>query len=460
MQNTIPKEFTPPYILSGMEPNESILVGLSGGADSSALLFMLSLYSKTSGAKIYAAHLNHGIRGAEADRDENFCKEFAKALGIEFFSKKLDIPNIALKSGESVETAARKARYDFFDSIMENHKIKILATAHNADDNFETLLFNISRGTGLSGLCGIPTMRPCKNGLVIRPILNMEKSEILNYCKANNIHFVTDSTNLVNDYTRNKIRNQIIPVLKEINSNATKNASKMTQSLKEDSLYLQKMTDNFIEKFCFENSIALDCLRSTPISITNRAIMRLYTDFSNGETLEVTHINAINILVEKGIPHSSVSLPLGIDAKIENEKLCFIKHQAKTDIDVEYETILKNGKNEITATNVLIFLNTNQYSKNIYKNSILLRIPSDKINGALIARNRRPGDKIFINGMHKSLKKIMNEKKISLDLRSRIPIICDETGILAVPFIGVRDGATNRSNKNANEFVNINVCIH
>ena len=320
MQNIIPKNFTPPEILSGLPANESILLGLSGGADSSALLFMLSLYSKQSGAKIYAAHLNHGIRGEEADRDETFCKEFANSLGVEFFSKKLDIPAIALQSNESIETAARTARYAFFDSIMESHNIKILATAHNADDNFETILFNITRGTGLQGLCGIPASRPAKNGIVIRPILSMEKSEIVEYCKANNVKFVTDSTNLVNDYTRNKIRNQVIPILKDINSSATKNASKMAQSLKEDALFMQNTADAFINSFSDSSAIDIKELSICPSAVINRVIMRLYSDFSGGQTLESIHVSAIKELAYKGVPHSSVSLPNEIEAIIENGK--------------------------------------------------------------------------------------------------------------------------------------------
>ena len=441
-----------------MSATESILVGFSGGADSSALLFMLSLYAKENGTRIYAAHLNHGIRGEEADRDEAFCKEFAKSLNIEFFSKRLDIPAIALQSGESVETAARNARYEFFDSIMETYQIKILATAHNADDNFETLLFNIARGTGLKGLCGIPASRPAKNGIVIRPILAMEKSEIIEFCKENGINFVTDSTNLVNDYTRNKIRNQIIPILKEINSGATKNASKMTQSLKDDASYLQNSADSFIEDFCDGDSVDLETILKAPAPIANRVLMRLYENVSGGETLETPHVQAISELAKKGIPHSSVSLPFMIDAKIEDKKLCFLQKEERH-ADAEYEIFLKDGENEIEVADVSIFLNTDQYSKNIYKKSILLRIPFDKINGVPVARNRRSGDKIFINGMHKSVKKLMNEKKIPLDLRARIPIICDEDGILAIPFIGVRDNTAQKTTGTQNKIININVCI-
>ncbi len=458
MQKIIPNGFKAPETLSGLAADEPILVGLSGGADSSALLFMLSLHSKESGAKIYAAHLNHGIRGDEADRDENFCKEFAKSLGVEFFSKKLDVPAIALQTGESVETAARNARYEFFDSIMENHKIKILATAHNADDNFETLLFNIARGTGLKGLCSIPESRPTKNGIVIRPILTMEKSEIIDFCKANSIKFVTDSTNLVNDYTRNKIRNQVIPILKEINLGATKNVSKMIQSLKEDSVYLQSATECFIEEFSNNNSIDAAKLCSAPCPIANRTLIQMYEGISKEHTLEATHINAIVELARKNVPHSSISLPSGIDAVIESGKLCFAKKKTATEF-TEYETVLQNGENKIKEADITVFVSTEQYLKNIYKNSTLLHIRFDKIDGTLLARSRRQGDKILIGGMHKSVKKLMNEKKIPLELRQRLPIICDGNGILAIPYIGIRDGAVPKQNENTTKILNITFCI-
>ena len=186
-KNILPKEFKAPPILSGLDANTPILVGFSGGADSSALLLMLKAYSEQSGAKIYAAHVNHGIRGKEADRDETFCKEFAKSLDIEFFSIKLNVPAIAKKSGESIESAARRVRYEFFNKIMLESSIPILATAHNADDNLETVIFNLTRGAGLSGLCGIPDSRPTENGIVIRPILTMEKRDIVAFCEKHRV---------------------------------------------------------------------------------------------------------------------------------------------------------------------------------------------------------------------------------------------------------------------------------
>lgn len=455
----LPREFKAPELLSGLDAREPILLGLSGGADSSALLIMLAEYAKQVGSRIYAAHLNHGIRGDEADRDEQFCKELCSRVGVEFFSKKLDIPSIASASGESVETAARNARYDFFYKIMKEMGIKILATAHNADDNLETLLFNIARGTGLGGLCGIPESRPIGDCVVIRPILTMEKEKIISFCENNGLSFVTDSTNADNEYTRNKIRNRIIPILKEINPSAVRNASRMTESLKDDSLCLQSMADWFVEELGGNYSIELEKLCGSPSSIVNRALIRLYDEITGGRSLEATHINAIKELAKKGIPHSSISLPNGIEARVENGRLCLLtKGNTNFSFDA-FNVLLSNGKNEITDAEVEIFLNDLNYSKNIYKKSILLSIESDTIDGALVARSRAPGDKILLGGMHKSVKKLYNEKKIPLELRNRIPIICDKSGIIAIPFIGIRDGARAKQSSTADNTTTVQICI-
>ena len=452
----LPKEFKAPHLLSGLEADAPILIGLSGGADSTALLLMLKIYSEQSGAKIYAAHLNHGIRGAEADRDEQFCHELASALGVEFFSTRLDIPAIAKKSGESIESAARRERYDFFNRIMLEKSIPILATAHNADDNLETVIFNLTRGTGLSGLCGIPESRTTENGIVIRPILSMEKKDIIAFCEKNNINYVTDSTNADNEYTRNRIRNQIIPLLKEINSGVIKNATRAAESLKEDSLCLQSLTSSFISEHAIDCSIDLDVLCTSPSSIVNRALISLYSDISGGKALEAVHINAIKQLAQNGIPHSSVSLPAGIDATVENNKLCFTRKKESAQ-EIAYNITLENGQNSIESAEIDIFVNAEPYSKNIYKKSILLSIDSAKINGVLRARSRQAGDKIFSGKIHKSLKKLLNEKKVPLELRSRIPIIYDENGIVAIPIVAIRDGV--KPTKETTQQIQITVCI-
>ena len=142
---SLPQGFRAPHTLTGLPQNDSILVAFSGGADSGALLHMMTLYAKASGAQLFAAHVNHGIRGAEADRDEDFCKKVASAYGIKLFTLHANVPEIAKKEKKSIETAARDVRYAFFADVMKANSIKTLCVAHNANDNLETILFNITR---------------------------------------------------------------------------------------------------------------------------------------------------------------------------------------------------------------------------------------------------------------------------------------------------------------------------
>jgi len=444
----LPDGFVSPHKLTETNTSDAILLGFSGGADSSALLHMLSIYSKEIGCKLYAAHINHGIRGEEADRDESFCIETAKKYGVEIFVLKADVPHIAKKSGDSIETAARKVRYGFFEELMKKLSIPLLATAHNANDNLETVLFNLSRGTGLDGLCGIPESREINGGCIVRPILKMSRKEILEYCDKNSLPFVTDSTNTDTDYTRNKIRAEIIPSLLSINGAAVKNASRAKENLCADSQYLWHEADAFLKEHFKDGRTSLKALQKAPSPIFNRAVMKAYSEISNGISLDSIHLESIRKLVIKGEAHSSVDLPNSIEAAIEDGLL--FRKKAET-VQIEpYDVEISHGDNYISQTNCEIIIGNSQRKINVYKKSILLYIDFDKIKGVLRVRDRRAGDRIIENGMHKSLKKLACDRKVPLELRSRIPVIYDDEGIVAVPFVAVRDGVkTNESNKNA-----------
>lgn len=444
----LPKSFAPPHALVGAKDTDAVLLGFSGGADSSALLHMLSVHSKELGFKLYAAHINHGIRGEEADRDERFCVETAKKHGIEIFVLRADVPRIAKESGESIETAARKVRYDFFEELMKKHSIPLLATAHNANDDLETVLFNLSRGAGLDGLCGIPQTRQINGGYIVRPILKMSREEILEYCNENSLSFVTDSTNSDTDYTRNKIRAKIIPSLLSINAAAIKNVSRSKENLREDAIYLWQEADKFLIKNSKDGKISLKALQKAPSPIFNRAVMRAYSELSEGVSLDSAHLESIKKLVTKGEMHSSIDLPSSIEAVIE-EGLLFRKKSEAAQIE-QYDLEISHGNNYISQTNCEIIIGNSQRKINVYKKSILLYIDFDKIKGVLRVRNRIAGDRILENGMHKSLKKLACDRKVPLELRSRIPVIYDDEGIVALPFVSVRDGLkTSESNKNA-----------
>lgn len=441
--------FTSPALLSGMDESTPILVAFSGGADSSALLRMLCEYAKIHGSKIYAAHVNHLIRGEEADRDEQFCRAVCKSLGVELFVLRKDIPAYAKEIGESVETAARRARYDFFDELMETHSIPQLATAHNANDNLETMIFNITRGCGLTGMCGIPAVRSCKHGTVIRPILGMSRAQILDYCRTRGLEYVTDSTNADTDYTRNKIRAAIIPELISINPSAVENAARLSESLREDSLCLTGMSDWFLEEMNDDASFETEKLLGSPAAIANRALMSLYHAVSDGKSLERVHVEAIMRLCEAAVPHSSIDLPCGIVAVIENQRLHIIKKEDIPKQSDDFCIPLFDGENLISQINAQIIIGNSQKKKNIYKKSILLYLDSAKINGTLVARRRRGGDKIKLHGVNKSVKKLLCDMKIPLDLRYRLPMICNGEECVAIPFVAVADGFSTKDEERA-----------
>ena len=212
----MPTLFTSPATLSGLPPATPLLVAFSGGADSRLLLELTVDWARANGAPVTAAHLHHGIRGAEADRDEAFCRGIAAAHGIAYVCERADIPARAARSGRSLELEARLARYAFFSRVMQARGIPLLLTAHHADDQLETLLLRLLRGSGTHGLAGIPPVRPVPGGLLLRPLLTATRQDILDACRTRGLTYVTDSTNLTDDCTRNCLRHRVVPLLEEM----------------------------------------------------------------------------------------------------------------------------------------------------------------------------------------------------------------------------------------------------
>ena len=199
-------------LLSG---GDSVIIALSGGADSVTLLSVLNSIKEKYNLKLYAAHLNHGIRGEEADNDEKFCKVLCENYNVQLFVKHIDVPKLCTEQKISAELCGRNERYKFFDELSAKLNAKV-ATAHTASDNAETLLFNLCRGSSLAGAAAIPP----KRGNIIRPLITLTRNEIESYCAENSLSYVTDSTNMSDSYTRNKIRHKVIPALKEVNPQA------------------------------------------------------------------------------------------------------------------------------------------------------------------------------------------------------------------------------------------------
>lgn len=217
-----------------LEKGESIVVAVSGGADSIALLHAVNSLKEALGITVYACHINHNLRGEESLRDERFVKEFCGKLGVPLSIFSIDVKNNVEKH-ESIEERARKMRYSCFEAVCKEKRAK-LATAHTASDNAETVFINILRGTGTKGLGGIPPVRDN----IIRPIIRCTREDIEKYCTENGLTYVTDSSNLSDDYTRNKLRHHLIPMLKEFNPSIFEAVSRMTSAVYDDNALLEE----------------------------------------------------------------------------------------------------------------------------------------------------------------------------------------------------------------------------
>ena len=398
---------------------DTVTVALSGGADSVALLHALVLLKDELGITVNAAHLNHSIRGAEADRDEQFAINFCKSLGVEIFHEKIDVPKYANDNHLSLELAARELRYDFLNRVASCK----IATAHTASDNLETLIFNLSRGTALKGLCGIPP----KRDNIIRPIICCTREDIENYCKNNHLAYVTDSTNLSDDYSRNKIRHNVIPVLKEINNSVELSTVRTAQLVNEDNDYLETCAKELLFGLLTDNGVLVSGICDLHIAIAKRIIKFYFSICYPEVTLENHHINSIySICLDCG----KVNLPSSVFAEVKNGMLTFYDNEDTE--SQKFSVVIKETK----------FVN------NLFSNDML---DCDKIEGKLTVRTRLEGDSIRLNnrGCTKTLKKLYCECKIPLNIRNSLPVIADDKGVVWVHNIGVASRcAVSKTTKN------------
>ncbi len=273
-----------------LQKGDNVVVALSGGADSVALLYTLKTLAKELDISVSACHINHHLRGEESDSDMRYCKELCKKLGIPLTVFDVDIPSDQQKH-ESTEECARRLRYDCFAKISAGKK---LATAHNCNDNTETLLLNLMRGTGLKGLCGIPPVR----GNIIRPLIYCTRDEIERCCEENSLHFVIDKTNLSTDYTRNKVRHLLLPEMLNINGSLHTTITRTMRSLREDSDLLEEMALEALNSAKTDSGYKAAELALLPKPLLSRAVKRILNE--GGIEPSSLRIDTANELIIKG----------------------------------------------------------------------------------------------------------------------------------------------------------------
>lgn len=392
-----------------IQKGDKILIGLSGGADSVCLTHILYSLKDRLGIELFAAHLNHGIRADEAERDERFAKRFAESFCIRFFVKHVNIKDEAKRRGISEELCGREARYNFFSELAEEYGITSIATAHNMNDSAETILMNFMRGASIGGLCGIPV----KRGNIIRPVLCLTRDEIIAYVNENKLDFVTDSTNLKEIYTRNKVRLSLIPEIeKNFNANFIETTVKNAENMRCDKELLEQLADSAY-KICVTGDRAdIKRLMGEHISVRRRILYRMLTSVTGFADISSVYIEAMESLIASGRTGKHVDLPSDTEAVIEYGAL-IVRKKAPVHGSFEYE--LKIGKETtIPELGVTVLLEeTNTPGKNAFT------FPE---NSAVSIRNRREGDYFYPEGMfgRKKLKNYFIDEKIERGKRNSI----------------------------------------
>ena len=422
----------------------TVVVGLSGGADSVCLLHVLNTLKNDYKLNLIAAHINHGIRGEEAENDAVFAMNFAERLNVYFSLLKADCVKEAEESGETLEEAGRRIRYDFFDMLCENETYRI-ATAHNSNDNLETVIFNIARGSALSGAKGIPP----KRDNIIRPLIFCSREEIEGYCKENNLSFVTDSTNLSDDYTRNRIRHNVLPELQKVNSNVVEAFTRFSESVRIDDDYLDFVSENALsEATLSENTYNTEVIKMMHPSIKNRVIYKAIERFSK----EAPDSRKINLVLSCINESSKIQLYKNCYCETKKSVLKFFDNDNTIECKIEEKEI---PFEESFNLNFGEFVVKGEYfSKTSQKiNDLLLDnlIDCDTINGNLILRTRNEGDKITLckRNVTKTLKKLFIEEGVLKEERDKIPVVSDDNGVVWVYGFGVnKNNAIKRETKN------------
>lgn len=406
-------------ILCTVKRGEKITAALSGGADSVFLLYLLASYCDDNGTLLEAVHVNHSLRGEESDRDEMFCRELCKENNIPLTVKRIDAKKYSEENHLSVEEGARKLRYDIFGRI-EGYT----ATAHNLNDNAETVILNMARGTALKGLCGIPP----KRDNIIRPLLKISRQEIEDFLNRNGIPFVTDSTNLSDAYTRNRIRHNILPVMESVNENYLLNIGRMTGFLSEDEELLSRMAENL--------SSDIGELKNAHPALRKRFLKNKMSEA--GISVNSDRISRAEKVIFKG---NKEQLQENIFAYVENGKLHIDKMTYPHEPLRERKPLLI-GENKFSDGKVIILEKVSFQKINSVNNSLTYFVLDyDKIQGGLFFRTVCEGDKIRLHGekFHRKIRKILNAEKIPVYKRKEAVVIEDENEILFAEYCGVCD---------------------
>lgn len=392
---------------------KKLLAAVSGGADSMCLLHLLA----AAGLDVTAAHFEHGIRGEESLRDLRFVETWCREHGISCLAGHGDAPGYALSHGMSLEQAARELRYAFLRNCADEIGAEYILTAHNLDDNAETLLFNLARGSGTAGLCGIPARR----GEIVRPLLSVSRAEIEDYLSENQIPHVEDSTNREDAYTRNLIRHRVIPALREVNPRFAEAAARTAALAARDEEFLQSLAASFLRRELQDGGISLAALRALHPAVASRVIRSLLPGLSAWHT-EL----ALRFLSEDS--PASLDLP-GRTLRREQGRLT---PGPRTWTPLPPRALRAGETLELPEAGLRLKVEVTTYRGEVHDLFKTSFVKYEMIHPDLLCSSRQPGDQIrpVGRGCAKSFKALFQEAGVEIARRASIPVIRDEAGPL------------------------------
>ena len=416
----------------GMLPEGSrVLCALSGGMDSVCLLHWLWAERERLGIEVAAAHYNHGLRGAESDRDESFVRQLAEELGnIPLVVGHGDVAREAQASGRGVEETAREMRYRFLQQAAREVNASYIATAHNANDNCETVLMHLIRGTGLRGLTGIPPVR----GNIIRPLLTTTRNEIEEYINKYRISYVIDSTNRDDTYTRNRIRHQILPALDALCPGVVERVSQTAESLRKDEAYLMEQAMALLQECEGDGDsqkLPVSRLVRAPEVLALRAIRVLIGRLrEENDNCTAAHLRGVLEVCRSSDPSARVNLPGGVIARREYEMLVLTRAQVQPlegVIPLNMPGVTMCGEYQMECS-VVLYQGQRQQPNWFYLSGDLT---------GLTVRRRQTGDVLKRpNRPSKRVKKLLIDEKIPQHLRDALPVLEWNGQVAAVAELG------------------------
>lgn len=408
----------------------TVVVGVSGGADSMALLHVLHTWHE-DGLRVIAVHIHHGLRGEEADRDEQLVCAYCAECGIDCVVERADVLALAKEWNVGTEEAGRRVRYDTFARVCRKMNADVIATAHHADDVAETVLMHILRGSGVGGLCGIPA----KRGQIVRPLLDCTRAEIEAYCAENGIPFIVDSTNADPSYTRNRVRHQLLPLMRELNPSVESALLRLRASASQDECFFTALAEQALDGARLaDGSVDRALFLQQPPSVRVRMWKLLLAQCGCGSYSE-RHIDALEGILSAN--RGTVYLPDGCRLCVSADRVkSFADHRETQSLCIPVDSLplrfvlddREHVLQSVTREEIVSL-------QNVHKKFFNYAIDCDKIQGSLTVRSRRDGDRFHPAGRRvgKTLKSLFQELRIPTYDRDTYPLLCDEEGIVLMP---------------------------